>query len=686
MATGTNKPVGSADPRDLLANAINLDEAVNDAEAIEWTDRKGQRRKTWRGVEMSAPIAVKAAEAAIAAEQSIAARTAQITADATAAAVGVVSSQVNAARDTAVAAKDASELARDATIAAAGALYATEAQGRAAVADGASFKVLGAGDVATRIYRRDSANASTLIASFLSQVGVEKRDALISNSTTDFPFAPRKRNNIEPVPLTPTEQTWTQRAILDVRIENARPGNYYRVAAAYPPTNATYPCRWIIEECSIAEYDTTENAVRLIAHTYPMPLYVKNTGIQTIVLTPPNDPHKDIRVYITLNTDVVSTGNLNGTLTTSPYYGWIVDPSRYSLNETLVAAKAYSDTAAEAAKQLAIAAARTQQYAIYNATGTMHVRYQAGDYIVNVNFMRNGANSLPNVRSVSYAHKDVPDAFVQLHGGETDWLPPLNVMASANGDGGASQYTGGNHLGEGAALGLKTAVNVSYDMYIDGVLWVGEPVFGFPSCQKIEIYVVNDIYAYNTITLQRPVIRQYFSILFEDGVMSVECECVALEACTVSLDNGPQSVTSGFSTGTQRMLGAQDGSRTAYAANTSSGIFASYPKAWAVIFTLPHIQQVVFMDRSFGLGDGSQIGGSSAAFRKHEINDKWYAAVIAGRPLVMSAGDKYQWRGGYAWQSSGYKPPTADSNFRFRAADSARCIAYVDNYVIRGGA
>ncbi|OOH86249.1 hypothetical protein [Comamonas kerstersii] len=559
--------------------------------------------------------------------------------------------------------------------------YATEAAGRAAVADGETFKVQGSGDVAARLYRRDSASTSTLITSFLSQAGIEKRDALTSNATSNYPFVARKRNNIDPVDITVSEEAWTKRCILDVRIENARPGHYYRVAAAYPPTNAQYPCRWIIEECPIEGFDSSDNAVRVVAHTHPMPLYVKSTGIQTIVLTPPNDPHKDIRVYITLNTDVVSTGNLNGTLTASPYYGWIVDPSRYSMNATLIAAKAYSDSAAEAAKQLAIAAARTQQYAIYNATGTLHVRYRAGDYIVNINFMRNGANSLPNIRSVSYAHKDTPDSFETLHGGATDWLPPLNVMALANGDGGGSQYTGGSHLGEGAALGLLTAVNVSYDMYIDGVLWQGDPVFGFPSCQKIEIYVVNDIYAYNTITLQRPVIRQYFSILFEDGVMSVQCECVALEACIVSLDNGPQSVTDGFVTGTQRMLGAQDGSRTAYAANTNSGVFANYPDAWAVIFNTPQVQQVVFMDRSYGLGNGSQIGGASAAFRKHASHQKWYAAVIAGKPLEMSAGDKYAWRGGWAWQSSGYKPAAADSSFRFRTATSGRCIAYADNYV-----
>lgn len=633
--------------------------------------------------ELARDAATVAKNAAVAAEQSIDSRAEQITTDATLAAVGAVTTQVESARDVAVAAKDGAELARDAAVAAAGPLYATVEEGRSAVSDGEIFKVMGTGDVAVLLYRRNSASESSLISSFLSQSGIEKRNAITSNATSNYPFVARRRNNIDPASLTAVEETWTKRCILDVRIENARPGYYYRVAAASPPTNAQYPCRWIIEECPIEGFESSDNAVRVVAHTHPMPLYVKSTGIQTIVLTPPNDPHKDIRIYVTLNTDVVSTGNLNGTQTTSPYYGWIIDPSRYSLNETLVAAKAYSDSAAETAKQLAIAATKTQQYAIYNATGTLHVRYKAGDYIINVNFMRNGANALPNIRSVSYAHKGSPDSFVQLHGGDTDWLPPLNVMAYANGDGGASQYTGGNHLGEGTALGLKTAVNVSYDMYIDGVLWVGEPVFGFPSCQKIEIYVVNDIYAYNTITLQRPVIRQYFSILFEDGVMSVRCKCVALENCTVNTDNGPQTVTSGFVTGTQRILEAENANRTAYGEVTNSGVFANFPKAWALIFNRPEVQQVTFVDRVFGLGNGAQIGGTAGAFRKHVTNDKWYAAIIAGRPLVMGAGDSYEWHGGYSWQATGAKPQLADCSFLFYESKPMRCVAYVDGYMKR---
>lgn len=149
MATGTNKPVGSADPRDLLANAINLDEAVNDAEAIEWTDRKGQTRKTWRGVEMSAPISVAASEAA-----------------------------ASSALDAKWAAEDAAR-ARDGAMVGA-VFYQTEPEGRAAVADGETFKVIGSGAVAAYLYRRTSENNSELLAELPAAEAVGDLQQLIS--------------------------------------------------------------------------------------------------------------------------------------------------------------------------------------------------------------------------------------------------------------------------------------------------------------------------------------------------------------------------------------------------------------------------------------------------------------------------------------------------------------------------
>lgn len=50
MSYNTGNPVPSRDPRDLVDNAENLDRAVNGDDAT-WTDRLGQARKSWAGME-----------------------------------------------------------------------------------------------------------------------------------------------------------------------------------------------------------------------------------------------------------------------------------------------------------------------------------------------------------------------------------------------------------------------------------------------------------------------------------------------------------------------------------------------------------------------------------------------------------------------------------------------------------
>lgn len=84
-------------------------------------------------------------------------------------ATAAATSKTNAAlsESNALTYKTASEAARDAAIIGAG-VYATEAAGRAAVADGVAFKVQGSGDIAAYEYRRVDALSSTLIAAYPS--------------------------------------------------------------------------------------------------------------------------------------------------------------------------------------------------------------------------------------------------------------------------------------------------------------------------------------------------------------------------------------------------------------------------------------------------------------------------------------------------------------------------------------
>lgn len=69
----TGNPVGSAAAKDLYDNAENLDVAINSQTARGWTDRLGNARRTWKGIEDKAEIDIAASASAAAASASAAA-------------------------------------------------------------------------------------------------------------------------------------------------------------------------------------------------------------------------------------------------------------------------------------------------------------------------------------------------------------------------------------------------------------------------------------------------------------------------------------------------------------------------------------------------------------------------------------------------------------------------------------
>lgn len=94
---------------------------------------------------------------------------------------GIAATQVGLA----VTARVGAESARDAALIQAG-VYATEAAGRAAVADGVAFKVQGSGDVAAYEYRRTNSTTSVLIATYPSAAAVANGTFVATVETNKF--------------------------------------------------------------------------------------------------------------------------------------------------------------------------------------------------------------------------------------------------------------------------------------------------------------------------------------------------------------------------------------------------------------------------------------------------------------------------------------------------------------------
>lgn len=262
----------------------------------------------------------------------------------------------------------------------------------------------------------------------------------------------------------------------------------------------------------------------------------------------------------------------------------------------------------------------------------------------------NGFNDLYNVRSIHIAPLGDPAVAVwqELTDTSTDWIPPLAFRALNDGDGASAIFTGGNHGSNGSDGGVQTARMVSWSVTIDGrPLSSMEKFSGYVS--KVSISFVNELMAYNTITLNRYALRQSVVLhILPYEIVDVYSKIEALEDIQIQTDYALQMSATGFNH-TCHYLGGQQQARTTYAAalNTNSGPSDTWD-AWAI--SLGHSTngfQTSWMDRNYGAGDGSLLAASAPFCR---VNAKAYHGIIQAASMpVIAAGNSYEWHGGYCW-------------------------------------
>ncbi|KGG90822.1 hypothetical protein P245_15175 [Comamonas thiooxydans] len=281
----TGNPLGSPDPRDLFDNAQNTDDAVN-GEGKTWVDRFGRTRVSMKGVEEAVPDAI-------------------------------------AARDESESARDASVLARDAAIGAAGPLYATEAEGRAAVADGATFKVLGAGNISASVFRRVNSATSTLLTTFPAG----SIDALSVNSGKSFPLRSAIRDG-----ATSAVSTVANDALLDIQLSGARAGKIYRIEWMGNGTTAlgaSNAYAIYVSEYDEATYATGSAASKvdiLATNDYDFSAS-PGTGVITRRIESKRIP--GIAISVTYDTTKITGDRLSLNNSTLAGYSWIIDKACY---------------------------------------------------------------------------------------------------------------------------------------------------------------------------------------------------------------------------------------------------------------------------------------------------------------------------------------------------------------------
>lgn len=428
--------------------------------------------------------------------------------------------------------------------------------------------------------------------------------------------------------------------LLDIKVKGATPGKYYRLEY-YGNGHTTYLWGARISEYSSATYaaDGTDGSILINYNTQQQPPTGEGIGVKTY--TSAVRPGFEVAMTVDRSGEGSAWQMMTGDPALSSY-SWIIDPTRYEYGTSVVSG---SNGGA-----LGVVA---------TAGGNVSAEWQSGGRWYRVSLGRNGFNDLPNITAVSVAPDvaGVPGAWSTYSTGSTDWLPPLTFRATVNGDAGAMVYTGGNHGSNGDATGSQTAVNRVWRLLIDGQerLWSGFD----GKADRLDLTIVNDLMAYNTISLGRYALRQVLSLSITPGGIEVHAEHIPLEPIELRVDNGLQIVTTGFQD-TITVLGGDPAASGAFQNTTDSGAKADYPNAWAALFrNTTGDQMSVWMDRQYGAGTGSMVAPDRALIRPNTggSSTKWYHAAASGMNTTLGAGQSYRWRGGYQWGKAGRPAP-----------------------------
>ncbi|SDE41785.1 hypothetical protein [Paraburkholderia lycopersici] len=481
-------------------------------------------------------------------------------------------------------------------------------------------------------------------------------DSMSINSGKVYPLKAATRGGV-----TSNANAAMNALVLGVKIINGDATKVYRVA--YQQNGATLSgvvaYDWIVEEYDAATYSTAP--VRTILMSYDDSVYgaqqqISPTGgIQTVRLYPPARPN--MRIEITCDASQLPAAGTTVdaySASTKDGYSYIVDPSCVDLpRSTGLQAGAWNYEGL---------------YWTYSTAngGTLIVIFRSGSWLYQIEFGPKGPNSIPDTRRVLRAALGDPSIAAwttivdNASGG--DWAGPLIFSAVNNGDGSTSKnYTGGNHAADGNSSGGPSARNVSFIVLADGAPVTADASAGVAA--TIKLIAVNEIFAYNTVSLGRYVVRETVRFDLFPGIVGVKKHVQALEDVLMLQDNGPQTFTVGFQAGTFIYYGANN-ARTAFTSVTNSGTKSANPNVWAIVFQDAGNGQLgAWMDRAFGIGDGRYVKSTWPYIRGGGAsNTKFYhAAIVDDAGIPLAAGASYEWRGGWAWQQAASVSANLDS-------------------------
>jgi len=482
---------------------------------------------------------------------------------------------------------------------------------------------------------------------------VIRDDSLSINKGKAYPLRSMNRGG-----TTSPANTDMNALLLGVEVTGATAGMYYLISYQQNQQSlgGDADFGWVLYEADAATYATTGAVTQIHGHANPAPNIDRAGGIQVVTVTPQIRPNMRFRITLDASALPPAGTPIDANSTGARGRSWIVDPSCYFI----------ADSQATATKQLQAGrmwvegSTTTDMFSfIWSHGASQMYRVTWGPNQINqlFNFVSQDIAPLSNVSSA---------AWTALQGGGTDWLPPLVVEALNNGDGADVAYTGGGHASEGATPGLPTARMINFKASINGQEMGAAQTYSGPADVATFTWQV-EIFGFNTVTLNRYVVRQYYTLHVKPGAVEALCEILALEDIKIRIDNGPQMGVYGAYPDWVHYIGDNRGplladNPDAVAAQSKTDA----PNVFALVCKHPTNGFCAsWLDRNYEAGDGRYVSPTLPYARKNTASWKFYQAVISGVHTTFLAGQSYRWRGGYAWAPNDIADGDVNCGFQY---------------------
>ena len=240
----------------------------------------------------------------------------------------------------------------------------------------------------------------------------------------------------------------------------------------------------------------------------------------------------------------------------------------------------------------------------------------------------------------------------------TDMSGPYQMLAHANGDAGAEQWTGGGHNTTGNAAGIgvgtPTARNLSVEVYLDGVPLTADGIAYRGN--RVDIRCVNRVQGFNTLTAAREILEETINWIWTENTLEVSGVAVPLERLTVVRDYNIQASNVGMDS-VHFPAGSPD-TRVALTGSPTAGSLDTAPNVDRFVLHGTASQHLVgWIDRKYGIGTMSGLFHTLApAFVDSTANKAYFYTIHTGDtdgvgqildPTGVAGTTSMHWRGGW---------------------------------------